>query len=99
VAINGHGSSGKTSLSRQLSAVLPDCSVLHTDDLAWHHGVFAWDELLIKNVLPALRDGHPLQYRRAALGTCRPACRWQRERRLKACFLRIAPELTLRPRR
>ena len=63
MAINGHGSSGKTSLSRQLSAVLPDCSVLHTDDLAWHHGVFAWDELLIKNVLPALRDGQPLQYR------------------------------------
>jgi uridine kinase len=37
--------------------------VLHTDDLAWHHGVFAWDELLINDVLPALRRGQPLQYR------------------------------------
>lgn len=73
MAINGHGSSGKTSLSRQLSAVLPDCSVLHTDDLAWHHGVFAWDELLIKNVLPALRDGQPQSSRGAWDDTQRSA--------------------------
>ena len=63
MAINGHSSSGKTSLSRQLAGVLPDCSVLHTDDLAWHHGVFAWDELLINDVLPVLRDGRALDYR------------------------------------
>jgi uridine kinase len=63
VAINGHSSSGKTSLSRRLRTVLPDCSVLHTDDLAWHHGAFAWDELLINDVLPVLRDGRALDYR------------------------------------
>jgi uridine kinase len=43
--------------------VLPKCSVLHTDDLAWHHGVFTWDELLINDVLPVLRDRRPLHYR------------------------------------
>jgi uridine kinase len=37
--------------------------VLHTDDLAWHHGVFSWDELLINDVLPVLRDRHALHYR------------------------------------
>ena len=26
--------------------------MLHTDDLAWNHGVFAWDELLRDDVLP-----------------------------------------------
>ena len=37
--------------------------MLHTDDLAWHHGVFSWDELLINDVLPVLRDRHALHYR------------------------------------
>jgi uridine kinase len=37
--------------------------VLHTDDLAWHHGVFSWDELLINDVLPVLRDRQALHYR------------------------------------
>ena len=63
MAINGHSSSGKSSLSRRLADTLPDCSVLHTDDLAWHHGVFSWDELLINDVLPALRTRRALQYR------------------------------------
>ncbi|HEU4909097.1 MAG TPA: hypothetical protein VFT17_09545, partial [Propionibacteriaceae bacterium] len=29
----------------------------------WHHGVFSWDELLINDVLPALRSRRVLQYR------------------------------------
>jgi uridine kinase len=62
VAINGHSSSGKTSLSRRLAEALPQCSVLHTDDIAWHHGVFSWDELLINDVLP-VRDRRALHYR------------------------------------
>jgi hypothetical protein len=37
--------------------------VLNTDDLAWHHGVFSWDKLLINDVLPVLRDGRALDYR------------------------------------
>jgi uridine kinase len=63
VAINGHSSSGKTRLSRRLADVLPRCSVLHTDDLAWHHGVFSWDELLINDVMPVLRSRRALHYR------------------------------------
>ena len=52
VAVNGHGSSGKTTLAGRLAATLPDAAVLHTDDLAWNHGVFSWDELLRDDVLP-----------------------------------------------
>jgi uridine kinase len=62
-AINGHSSSGKTHLSLRLADVLSGCSVLHTDDLAWHHGVFSWDELLINEVMPVLRSRRPLHYR------------------------------------
>lgn len=44
-------------------AALPNSAVLHTDDLAWHHGVFSWDELLINDVLPVLRKRRALHYR------------------------------------
>jgi uridine kinase len=72
VAINGHSSSGKTSLSRRLADALPQCSVLHTDDIAWHHGVFSWDELLINDVLPVVRDRRALNYRPPAwVARCR----------------------------
>lgn len=37
--------------------------MLHTDDLAWHHGVFSWDELLINEVMPVVRSRRPLHYR------------------------------------
>ena len=37
--------------------------MLHTDDLAWHHGVFSWDELLINDVLPVMRERRALDYR------------------------------------
>jgi uridine kinase len=37
--------------------------VLHTDDLAWYHGVLSWDALLINDVMPVLRSRRPLNYR------------------------------------
>jgi len=63
VAVNGHSSSGKTTLAGRLAVALPAAAVLHTDDLAWHQGVFAWDELLLDAVLPVVRAGSPLDYR------------------------------------
>jgi uridine kinase len=63
VAVNGHSSSGKTTLAGRLAARLPAAAVLHTDDLAWHQGVFAWDELLLEAVLPVVQAGGPLDYR------------------------------------
>jgi energy-coupling factor transporter ATP-binding protein EcfA2 len=63
VGIDGQSSSGKTTLATQLAGLLPGSSVLHTDDLAWHHGVFSWDRLLIDDVLPVVRSGAALSYR------------------------------------
>ena len=63
VAVNGHSSSGKSTLAPRLAAVLPDAAVLHTDDLAWNHGVFSWDALLRDDVLPEVRAGRPVSYR------------------------------------
>jgi energy-coupling factor transporter ATP-binding protein EcfA2 len=63
VGIDGHSSSGKTTLATQLAGLLPSSSVLHTDDLAWHQGVFSWDRLLIDDVLPVVRSGATLNYR------------------------------------
>lgn len=63
VAVDRHSSSGKTTLARRLVDALPAADVLHTDDLAWHQGVFAWDELLVHDVLPVVGTGRPLAYR------------------------------------
>jgi uridine kinase len=63
IAVDGHSSSGKTTLAGRLATALPAAAVLHTDDLAWHQGVFAWDELLLTDVLPVVRSGSPLDYR------------------------------------
>ena len=63
VALNGHSSSGKTTLAGLLVARLPRAAVLHTDDLAWNQGVFTWDRLLLSDVLPVVRAGRPLNYR------------------------------------
>lgn len=62
VAVNGHSSSGKTTLAGRLAAALPDAAVLHTDDLARDEGVFAWDLPLRDDVLPVVRAGEPLDH-------------------------------------
>ena len=63
IAVTGHGSSGKTTLSARLGASLASVGVLHTDDLAWYQGVFFWDSLLLADVLPVVRAGRALSYR------------------------------------
>lgn len=63
IGLNGHSSSGKTTLGHQLAATLAGGAVLHTDDLAWHQGVFNWDSLLINDVLPVVRAGAALSFR------------------------------------
>jgi uridine kinase len=73
VAVNGHSSSGKTTLAGRLADDLPDAAVLHTDDLDRDEGVFAWDVPLRDRVLPVVRAGEPLDH---------PAPRWWQARGL-----------------
>ena len=90
IAANGYSSSGKTTLARRVAAALDSCHVLHTDDIAWHQGVFAWDALLINDVLPVVRSGRPLRYRPQA---------WEQRRREGAVELAVSWILDHRRRR
>ena len=63
VAVNGPSSSGKSSLTARLAAALPGSAVMHTDDLAWHHGVLSWDGLLVDGVLTPVRAGRAVAFR------------------------------------
>ncbi|MBO0706901.1 MAG: hypothetical protein J2P44_00960 [Candidatus Dormibacteraeota bacterium] len=66
VAIDGRSSAGKTSLAARASAVLPNSSVVHTDDVAWHSSAFHWTQLLVEGVLEPARGGGRVSYRPAA---------------------------------
>lgn len=63
VAIDGHSSSGKTTLSGRLGLLMPGAAVLHTDDIAWHHSLFDWRDLLVDGFLTPLRSGADVSYR------------------------------------
>jgi len=62
VAVDGRGASGKTTLAARLQQHLPDSTVVHTDDLAWHEPLFAWGHLLADGVLKPLRRGAPVSF-------------------------------------
>jgi hypothetical protein len=63
LAIDGRGSSGKTTLAGRLAAAFPGARVVHTDDVAWHHAVLDWADLLVDGILRPVRDGRPVSYR------------------------------------
>jgi hypothetical protein len=35
---------------------------VHTDDVAWHHSRFGWDDLMITGILEPLHAGRPVRY-------------------------------------
>lgn len=56
VAIDGCGGAGKTTLASALQTVTPQSVVIRTDDIAWHHSLFDWADLLRTHILePAIR--------------------------------------------
>jgi hypothetical protein len=63
LAIDGRSSSGKSTLARRVAAVMPGTSVVHTDDIAWWHSRFGWDDLLVDGVIAPLRRGEAVDYR------------------------------------
>lgn len=69
VAVDGRSAGGKTTLARRLSSAVPASAVVHTDDFAWQHSFFAWDELLTRGVLEPVRLGHAVHYRPPAWET------------------------------
>ncbi|MEP7765750.1 hypothetical protein [Sanguibacter sp. 25GB23B1] len=63
LAIDGRGAGGKSTLADAIHDAVPRSTVVHTDDVAWHEPYFAWQHLLLKNILVPLRDGRPVTYR------------------------------------
>jgi hypothetical protein len=41
---------------------MPDAAVVHSDDVAWFHSVFDWDDLMISGVLTPLHAGREIHY-------------------------------------
>ncbi|MCO8274833.1 hypothetical protein M1L60_29980 [Actinoplanes sp. TRM 88003] len=62
IAVDGRGASGKTVLSSRLASLLP-ATVVHSDDVAWNHSRFGWDDLMIDGILRPFRAGQPVHYR------------------------------------
>lgn len=63
VAIDGRSNGGKTSLAARIAQVVPGSIVIHTDDIAWAHSRFGWDDLLIDGILVPVRRGEAVSYR------------------------------------
>ncbi|GAB3243386.1 hypothetical protein GCM10027456_11800 [Kineosporia babensis] len=61
VAVDGRGASGKTSLARRL-AEHTGATVVHSDDVAWNHSRFDWDEQMISGVLTPYLAGTGVHY-------------------------------------
>ncbi len=62
VAVDGRSSAGKSTLAERLSASLPACAVVHTDDLAWNHSRFDWDGLL-RELIDQVKRGRGVSFR------------------------------------
>jgi uridine kinase len=62
VAIDGRGGGGKTVLAERLRRALPGSAVVHTDDVAWWHSRFGWDDLMSDGILLPLRAGQDVRY-------------------------------------
>jgi uridine kinase len=60
--VDGRGGSGKTALAGRLCRVLRPAAVVHSDDVAWNHSRFGWDDLMIGGVLEPLRAGRGVHY-------------------------------------
>ncbi len=63
LAVDGRSSSGKTTLGGRLRDAVPEAVVVHTDDIAWAHSRFGWDDLLAGGVLGPARAGQAVRYR------------------------------------
>jgi hypothetical protein len=63
VAVDGRSGGGKSTLAQRLSDAVPDSTVVHVDDIAWHAPMFGWTELLVDGVLGPLRRGEEVSYR------------------------------------
>ena len=60
--VDGRSGSGKSTIAGRLADLLGG-AVVHSDDLAWHHDAFAWDDLARDHVIEPWRRGEAVDYR------------------------------------
>lgn len=63
VAVDGRSAGGKSTVAERLAEAAGDAYVVHTDDVAWNHGFFDWDQLLVDGVLAPLGRGDGVAFR------------------------------------
>jgi uridine kinase len=63
VAVDGRGAGGKSTVAGRLGEATPGAVVVHTDDIAWYHGFFDWDGLLVDGVLAPSARGEAVAFR------------------------------------
>jgi hypothetical protein len=63
LAVDGRGSSGKSTFAARLAAAWAGAAVVHTDDIAWRQAVLDWTALLREGVLGPVRAGEAVSYR------------------------------------
>ena len=63
IAVDGRSGAGKTALAGRLCRAMRPAAVVHSDDVAWAHSRFGWDDLMIAGVLQPLHAGNPVHYR------------------------------------
>lgn len=63
LAVDGRSSSGKTTLAARMQGTVAGSAVVHTDDIAWWHSRFGWDDLLIDGILVPVHRGEQVSFR------------------------------------
>jgi hypothetical protein len=63
LAVDGRSNNGKTTLAARIREVVPLAADVHTDDIAWKHSRFGWDDLLIDGILVPVHQGRAVSYR------------------------------------
>ncbi len=63
LAVDGRSNNGKTTLAARIAQAVPGSVVIHTDDIAWRHSRFGWEDLLIDGILVPVHRGEPVAYR------------------------------------
>jgi hypothetical protein len=60
--VDGRSGGGKSTFAARVAELLGG-AVVHSDDLAWHHDAFAWDDLAVAHVVEPWRRGEDVDYR------------------------------------
>lgn len=62
ILVDGRSGAGKTTWAERIASFLEGSVVVHTDELAWNHDAFAWDDLLLDEVVGPWRRREAVSY-------------------------------------